>query len=186
MATAAEENHQSGNHPDGGEGEAHGPAVLFLHISAGDGGDDRADIPRRIHQREAAIAAWIGGFVQLSQQAADVGFKQSVTADDDGERQIEEGRRNFAGAQHQMANGHQQRAEHHRHSVAEEFIGQETAENRRDVHQRAVCAEEGVGVTIVVLKLIGEIQNQQRPHAVKTEIFPNLQRDDVIDGARLR
>ena len=85
-----------------------------------------------------------------------------------------------------MADGHQQRAEHHRHSVAEEFIGQETAENRRDVHQRAVCAEEGVGVTIVVLKLIGEIQNQQRPHAVKTEIFPNLQRDDVIDGARLR
>ena len=118
MTVAAEENHQSRHHADGRQGKAHRPAILLLNVAAGDGRDDRADIARGIHQREAAIATRIGGFVQFAQQTADVGFKQPVAADDDRQRQVEEGRGGFAGPEHQMANGHQQRAEHDRHPVA--------------------------------------------------------------------
>ena len=133
MVIAAEENHQPGDHADGRQREAHRPAVLLLHVAAGDRRNDRPDVARRVHQRKTAVAARVGGFIQLAEQAADVGFKQPVAADNNRQRQIEEGRGDFAGAEHQMADGHQQRAEHYRHAVAQQLIGQEAAENRRDV-----------------------------------------------------
>ena len=118
MTVAAEENHQPRDHADGRQGKAHRPAILLLYVAAGDRRDNRADIAGGIHQRKAAIATRIGGFVQLPQQTADVGFKQPVAADDDRQRQVEEDWGGFAGSEHQMANGHQQRAEHDRHPVA--------------------------------------------------------------------
>ncbi|MOA44617.1 hypothetical protein D3C78_1669230 [compost metagenome] len=84
-----------------------------------------------------------------------------------------------------MANCHQQGACHHRHSVAEYFIRQVAAQNRGDVHQRTVGAEQGVSMVIFVLELVGEIQDQQGTHAIKAEIFPDLQCNDVINGAGL-
>ncbi len=99
-------------------GQSPSPSYTPPDVAAGDRRDDRADIARGIHQRETAIATRIGGFVQLAQQTADVGFKQPVAADDDRQRQVEEDRGGFAGPEHQMANGHQQRAEHDRHPVA--------------------------------------------------------------------
>ena len=118
VTVAAEKNQQSRHHADGRQGKAHRPAILLLYVAAGDRRDNRADIAGGIHQRKAAIATRIGGFVQLAQQTADVGFKQPVAADDDRQRQVQEKRSGFAGPEHQMANGHQQRAEHDRHPVA--------------------------------------------------------------------
>lgn len=65
MTVAAEENHQPRDHADGRRGKAHRPAILLLYVAAGDRRDNRADIAGGIHQRKAAIATRIGGFVQL-------------------------------------------------------------------------------------------------------------------------
>ncbi len=85
-----------------------------------------------------------------------------------------------------MSHCHQKCANHYRHTVTEHFIRQLSPENRRDIHQRTVSTEQFICVIIVVLKLVSEIQDQQCTHAIKTEVFPYLQRDDVINRARLR
>ena len=186
MATTADEDDQPGQHADGCQRKAHRPAILLLRETAGDGCDDRTDVTRCVHQREAAVATWIGRFVQFAQQAADVGLKQPIAADDNCQRQVEEHRRDFAGAKHHMADDHQQCAEHDRHAVAEHFIRQIATEDGRDVYERTIGAEQFVGVGVVVFQLVGEIQNQQRAHAIEAEVFPDLQSDDVVNRLRLR
>ena len=43
--------------------------------------------------------------------------------------------------QHHMTDRHQQRPQHHRHAIAENFIRQKATEDWRDIHQRTVGAK---------------------------------------------
>ena len=40
-------------------------------------------------------------------------------------------------------------------------------------------------MAVVKAELVGEIKDEEGAHAVKAEVFPNLNRHDVVDRARL-
>lgn len=68
--------------------------------------------------------------VQFAEQAADIGFKQAVAADDDRQRDVQTPCGGRLNAQHHMAEGHQQRPGNYRRAVAEQAVGKPAAENR--------------------------------------------------------
>ena len=59
-----------------------------------------------------------------------------------------------------MAEGHQQRPGNYRRAVAEQAVGKPAAENRGNVNQRSICAEQADGMVIIKTKLMGEIENE--------------------------
>ena len=88
-------------------------------------------------------------------------------------------------AQYNVSKRHQQRAGNDRRTVAEQAVGQPAAENRGNVNQRRVGAEECNGMAVIKAKLVGEVEDEEGTHAIKAEIFPDLDRYDVINRARL-
>ena len=84
-----------------------------------------------------------------------------------------------------MPDRHQQRACNDSGAVAEQAVGEPAAQNRGHIDQRGVGAEEVDSVAIVEAKLVGKIKDEQGTHAIEAEIFPDLNRHDVIDRARL-
>ena len=84
-----------------------------------------------------------------------------------------------------MAECHQQCASDNRRAIAEQAVGKPAAENGSDINQRSVSAEEIDGMAVIKAKLMGKIKDKQGTHAVKAEVFPDLNRHDVINRARL-
>ena len=136
------------------------PAVPLRRQSAGDGRGNRADVAGGVQQRETAVATRVVVSVQFAKQAADIGFKQAVAADDDRQRDVQTPCGGRLNAQHHMAEGHQQRPGNYRRAVAEQAVGKPAAENRGNVNQRCVSAEQADGVAVVEAKLVGKVKDE--------------------------
>ena len=161
------------------------PAVPLRRQSAGDGRGDGADITRRVQQRETTVATLVVGRIQLAEQTADIGLKQAVAADNNRQRQIQTPDCVRLDAEHHVAERHQYRTGNHCRSVTEQAVGEPAAQNRGYIDQRGVSAEKIDGVAVVKAELVGEIKDEEGTHAVKAEVFPDLNRHDVVDRARL-
>ncbi len=82
------------------------------------------------YSSETAVATRVVVSVQFAEQAADIGFKQAVAADNDRQRDVQTPCGGRLNAQHHMAEGHQQRPGNYRRAVAEQAVGKPAAENR--------------------------------------------------------
>ncbi len=83
------------------------PAVPLGRQPAGDRRGDGADISGGIQQRETAVAAMVIRRVKLAEQAADIGFKQAIAADNYRQRNIQAPGRVGFDAEHHVAERHQ-------------------------------------------------------------------------------
>ena len=136
------------------------PAVPLGRQPAGDGRGDGADIAGGVQQRKAAVATRIVVGVEFAKQAADIGFEQAIAADNDRQRDVQAPCGGRLNAQHHVAESHQQRPGNHRRAVAEQAVGKPAAENRGNVNQRCVSAEQADGVAVVKAKLVGEVEDE--------------------------
>ena len=74
----------------------------------------------------------------------------------------------------EIADRHDDRAELHRPLRAEIPVGDEAADQRRQVNQRGETAVEAGRGGVGEQEMLGQIERQQRPHAVIAEALPHL------------
>jgi hypothetical protein len=83
-------------------------------------------------------------------------------------------RRLAAEGQREVADRHQDRAELHRPLGSEILVGDEPADERGEIDQRGVAAiEAGCGM-VAEDEMLGQIERQQRAHAIVAEALPHL------------
>src|SRR4051794_22150484 len=74
----------------------------------------------------------------------------------------------------EIAEAHHDRAELHGTLRAQIMVGDEPADQRRQVHERGEPAIEAGGGRVREEEVLGEIERQERAHAVIAEAFPHL------------
>jgi len=79
-----------------------------------------------------------------------------------------------AEAQDEITQRHHQRAELHRLLRPQVAVGQQSADQRGEVDQRGEPAVQPVGGAVAEQEMLGQVQRQQRAHAVVAETFPHL------------
>ena len=77
-------------------------------------------------------------------------------------------------AEREIAERHQDRAELHRALGAQIAVGEQAADQRRQIDERGKPAIEAGRRAVVEQEIIGEIEREQRPHAVIAEPLPHL------------
>src|SRR3546814_4459628 len=73
-----------------------------------------------------------------------------------------------------MAERKQHRTEQHGLALAQIAVRQIAAEHRRDVDERGVRAVDDRGVLIGKQPVLGEIEDQERPHSIIGKALPHL------------
>jgi hypothetical protein len=64
-------------------------------------------------------------------------------------------------------------------------VGQQSSDHGRGIHQRAVRAVDSVGLVIREDELLGQIENQQRPHSVVAEALPQFDHEEIEQRPRV-
>ncbi len=111
--------------------------------------------------------------------------------DDERQRQPERVERRTAlpaiafDAHQEVADHQQDRAEEHRLALAQVLVGQVAADHGRDVDQRGVGAVDHRRVAIGEQPVLGQVQHQQRAHAVVGEALPHLGEEQHVQAARV-
>ena len=94
-------------------------------------------------------------------------------------------RRSTPEGKREIANRHNDRAELHSALRAEELVGEQPADQRRQVNQRGVAAVEAGRLLVGKEEMLGEIERKQRPHAVIAEPLPHFSREQPRELARM-
>ena len=90
-----------------------------------------------------------------------------------------------AEGEREIADRHQDRAELHRALGAEILVGEEAADQRRQIDERGIAAVEAGRLAVREEEMLGEIERQQRPHAVIAEPLPHLGGEQPRELARM-
>ena len=81
--------------------------------------------------------------------------------------------------------GEQDAAEQHRLALAEVAVGEIAAEHRRDVDQAGVGAVDEVRLAVGEQPVLGQVEDQQRAHAVVGETLPHLGEEEHVEALRV-
>ena len=90
-----------------------------------------------------------------------------------------------AEAEKEIAERHHDGAELHRPFRAEILVGEEAADQRRQIDERGIAAVEAGRLAIAEDEMLGEIERQQRPHAVIAEPLPRFGREQPGQRPRM-
>ena len=112
------------------------PAELFAQRAADERGEERAKIDADIEDREGAVAAAVAGRIERADLGRDVRFEGAVAENEEAER---EQKQLFEG-HHEMADSHQGCADNDGAALAEHAVGQQSAEDRRQIDEARIEA----------------------------------------------
>ena len=189
-------------HADAGGGEAVVPAPDFAERADNERRGDDAGIDAEVENLEGVRAAQVLGFIERTDLAGDVALEHPATEDQAKEREEKEG---FERHQ-EMAGRHGERAEKNRAAPAENAIGEEAAEDRREINTRGVGAEDGGGERLAIQaaiepaesvergdvfdppgeqEILDHVKDEQRLHPVIGKSFPRLGEGEIPKPARM-
>ena len=125
-------------HADAGCGEAVMPAELFAEGAANERRQECAEIDADVKDRIGAVAALIARGIEGADLRRYVGLERAAA--DNECRQGEQEQR--LECHHEMAGGHQNAADEHGAALAEHAIGEKAAEDRREIGETGIEAEQ--------------------------------------------
>ena len=158
------------------EAQADGP---FADSDGGGGGEEGADVDGHIEQGEAAVTLGcvLGFIVQVSHHYLEVALEQAGSEADEHQGRQHTYQRDAAAAQR---NGQEQIAQEHNddaggdHLAEAEFIGQDTADEREEVHQHEERAVNGSGSTCREAEIGPEEERKDGDHGVIAEALTGV------------
>ena len=166
-------------------------------------GDD-AGIDAEVENLEGVGAPEVVGLVERADLAGDVALEHAATEDQTKEREEK-----CALERHEeMAGRHGERAEQNRAAPAEQAVGEEAAQDRREINAGGVSAEDGGGEGLPVesaikrepaegferddvldapgqQEILDHVKDEQRLHAVERKAFPSLGEGEIPKSARM-
>ncbi len=191
-------------HADPGCGEAVVPAEPFAQRAADQWGEERAEIDADVEDREGAVSPRIAGRIERADLRRDVRLERAVAEDQHGDGQEEQG---LEGHQ-EVPDRHQRCAEHDGAALAEHAVGEQAAEDRREVNETSVepvdvrgkrlhaerpedgfqrapeCGEaDHVLGAAGMQQVLHHVEHQQRLHAVIGEALPHFDGEEISEAA---
>ena len=179
---SADVHDEANGHPDTRQAEADVPVHVFGEIAADQRTERRADVDAHVEDRKTGIAPRrrvVG--VQVADDGADVGLKESRTDDDEQQPQVE---RPDLGAgyddgrgQREVAGRDDDAAQEHGLPLADDAVGDPAAGERERVNAEGVQAVDctaDLGAHREAARGAGHVENQDRPHTVVAEAFPEF------------
>ena len=171
------------------------PAEHFAERAADQRRQERADIDADIEDGEGAVAPRIAGRVEPADLGGDIRLEGAVAEDQRAECKQEQ----LLDRHQEMADRHEDRAEYYGAALSQDAIGEETAENRRQIDERrvepvdlrrqglqierteyrferALDAREAEHVPGLLGReqMLRHVENEQRAHPVVGEALPHL------------
>ena len=138
------------------------PAERLPERPANQRREEAADVHTHIIDVVGPAAARVVGTVKVVDLARQAGKEQPVAERDRRQRDIEQGLERH----HEMASGHGCRADDDRAFLAQVAVGDDAADDRREIGERRVCAVDERGMLLRDEQLPGHVVDQQRPHSV--------------------
>ena len=135
-AQRVEIDRETDHHADAGGAEAVVPADLLAERAADERREERAEIDADIEDRIGAVAAVIAGRVESADLRRHVGLEAAVAENQHQQREQEQRLERH----HEMADRHQRRADDDGAVLAEHAVGDEPAEERREIDEAGVEA----------------------------------------------
>ena len=188
VLAAPQELHQAQGHHDAGQREAIPPADLLADPGHDQRREERADVDAHVEDGEARVASRVVDGIQAPHDGGDVGLEEAHAHADQCQREVHHlhrerilgastlgATRRMARVGHAQLTQHQQRAaEHHGLAHAQVLVGQQAAQQRQGVGQAGVGAQQQVAVGVAEEMVLGQVQEQQRLHAVEGKALPHL------------
>ncbi len=125
-------------HADAGGGKAVVPADLFAERAADERRQERADIDADIEDRIGAVAPMIAGRIKAADLRRNIRLERAVAENERQQREQEQ----LLDRHHEMADRHQDGADDDGAALADHAVGQEAAEDRREIDQRGIKAPD--------------------------------------------
>ena len=185
-------------HADAGGGKAVMPARLLAERAADERRQEGADIDADIEDGIGAVAAVVAGRVEAADLGGNIRLERAA-AENEGE---ERDQKQLLDRHHEMPDRHEDGAEDDGAAAAQHAVGEEAAEDRRQVNERrveavdlrgerlhaeraeygleqafqAAEAERGIGVPADE-QVFRHVEHEQRAHPVIREALPHLGRE---------
>ena len=121
-------------HPDAGRREAVMPAELFAERPAHQRREKRADIDPDVEDRIGPIAARVAGRIEPAHLRRHVGLERAVAENEHGQGEQEQRLERH----HEVADRHQRRAEQDGAMLAEHTVGEDAAEQGREIDEAGI------------------------------------------------
>ena len=199
-------NDETCGHSDAGGGKTVVPAEFLAERATHQRRQERAEIDADIENREGAVAAAVAGRVKRTDLGRDIGLERAVAENENAERE----QKQMLECHHEMADRHQRCAKDDGAALAEHAVGQQAAEDRREIDEASVeavdlrgellrfkraehefqsafeCAE--ARHTRCVLwreQIFDHIEHQQRAHPIIREALPHLGGEQEGEPARM-
>ena len=130
------------------------PAEFLAERAAHQRRQERAEIDADIENREGAVAAAVAGRVERADLGRDVRLERAVAENENAERE----QKQMLECHHEMADRHQRCAEDDGAALAEHAVGQQAAEDRREIDEAGVEAVDLRGERLRVERAEHEFQ----------------------------
>ena len=193
-------------HADAGGGEAVVPADFLAERAADERRQERADIDADIEDGIGAVAARIARRIKPADLGRDIRLEAAGAEDQRQQREQEK----LLDRHHEMADRHQHRADDDGAALAEHAVGQQPAEDRREIDEPGIKAPDlrrqrlhveraedafepaleaeqadDVAGMIGQQQIFGHIEHEQRAHAVIGKALPHFGGEQVGQPARM-
>jgi hypothetical protein len=186
--------------------EAVVPAQLLTQRAEDQRGEEGADIHADIEDQIGPVAAWIGGRIEAADLRRHVGLERAAAEDQHGQRKQEQRLERH----HEMADRHQRRAEQDGAMLAEHAVGENAAEDRREIDEAVIEAvdvrrerlhaerpehrfiqlpertepDHALGIP-GQQQIFHHVEDEQRAHPVIGEALPHLGREQEGQPTRV-
>ena len=178
------------------------PADFFAQGADDQRRGDDARVDTEVENLKCVGAAEVGGLVKCADLAGDIAFEQT---DADDERRKREEQQCFACHQ-EVPERHRHRAEQDCQPSPKPAIGDEAARDRRQIDEREIPADDRAGERLSLdpaekgadeveaddardpfgrEQIFGQVQREQRLHAVIAEPLPRLGKCEIPEAGRM-
>ena len=129
-------NSEPDQHADAGGGKAVMPAGFLAQRAANQRRQERAEIDADIEDRIGAVAAMVARRIEPSDLGGNIRLEGAVAENERQQRKQQQ----LLDRHQKMADRHQHRADHHGAALTEHAVGEQPAEDRRQIDQSCVKA----------------------------------------------
>ncbi len=193
-------------HADTGRGKTVVPADFLAERAADQRRQERAEIDADIEDRIGAVAAMIAGRVKAADLRGNIRLETAIAEDQRQQREDKE----LLESHHEMADGHQHRADDDGVAPTKHTVGEQSAENRREINEPRIKApdlrrqrlhvertEHGfkrmldgqkpgdIAGVVRQQQIFRHVKDEQRAHPVIGEALPHLGREQESEPARM-
>ncbi len=155
-----EVNHESETHPHTSRGETVMPAQDRGESAADEAAQDRAEVDTHVEDGERTISPLVTLGVQPPHLRGDVRLECAVAEDEEAESDEERG----FDRHDEVAHGHENAADDHRLALSEPSVGDQTANDWREVHQTGVPPVDDGCLWLCVACLLSDLAREISGH----------------------